>query len=185
MIKHPLPIVNDFPSVHGVWNLFHADRDDRGLAISRCLYPPSCQLKMRDDRGDLDLYRPDDPERLFPYLAPNRRDRVFYLCDKSGGLACDRQISQRFEGPDVGKAKNSETMITIFLLILVAMAICALETNNLINAVIMLAVFSLIMSMVFYYLKAPDVAMAEAAVGAGVSTVIFVIAIHRTGGGGR
>lgn len=75
-------------------------------------------------------------------------------------------------------------MINMFLLLLVMMAICALETKNLINAVIMLSVFSLVMSIVFYYLKAPDVAMAEAAVGAGVSTVIFVTAIHRTRGGG-
>lgn len=74
-------------------------------------------------------------------------------------------------------------MIGVFLLILVAMAIIALEVKGLINSVIMLAVFSLILSLVFYYLKAPDVAMAEAAVGAGVSTVIFVTAIHRTGGG--
>ena len=74
-------------------------------------------------------------------------------------------------------------MINVFLIILVVMAICALEVKNLINSVIMLAVFSLVLSIVFYYLKAPDVAMAEAAVGAGVSTVIFVIAIHRTGGG--
>ena len=74
-------------------------------------------------------------------------------------------------------------MINVFLLILMVMAICALEVRNLINSVIMLAVFSLVLSIVFYYLKAPDVAMAEAAVGAGVSTVIFVTAIHRTGGG--
>ena len=74
-------------------------------------------------------------------------------------------------------------MISVFLFILVVMAVYALEMRDLINSVIMLAVFSLLMSLVFYYLKAPDVAMAEAAVGAGVSTVIFVTAIHRTGGG--
>ncbi len=63
------------------------------------------------------------------------------------------------------------------------MAIWAIEVKDLINAVIMLSVFSLVMSIIFYYLKAPDVAMAEAAVGAGVSTVIFMTAIYRTGGG--
>jgi len=74
-------------------------------------------------------------------------------------------------------------MINVFLLILVVMAVYALELRDLVNSVIMLAVFSLLMSLVFYYLRAPDVAMAEAAVGAGVSTVIFMTAIHRTGGG--
>ena len=73
-------------------------------------------------------------------------------------------------------------MINIFLLIMVIVAVYAIEVRDLISSVIMLAVFSLLMSLVFYYLKAPDVAMAEAAVGAGVSTVIFVTAIHRTGG---
>ncbi len=74
-------------------------------------------------------------------------------------------------------------MINVFLFILVTMAIWAIEVKDLINAVIMLSVFSLVMSIIFYYLKAPDVAMAEAAVGAGVSTVIFMTAIYRTGGG--
>ncbi|MDY0094993.1 MAG: DUF4040 domain-containing protein [Candidatus Vecturithrix sp.] len=74
-------------------------------------------------------------------------------------------------------------MINVFLFILVTMAIWAIEVTDLINAVIMLSVFSLVMSIIFYYLKAPDVAMAEAAVGAGVSTVIFMTAIYRTGGG--
>jgi len=74
-------------------------------------------------------------------------------------------------------------MINVFLLILVVMAVYALEVRDLVNSVIMLAVFSLLMSLVFYYLRAPDVAMAEAAVGAGVSTVIVMTAIHRTGGG--
>ena len=73
-------------------------------------------------------------------------------------------------------------MINIFLLIMVIVAVYAIEVRDLISSVIMLAVFSLLMSLVFYYLKAPDVAMAEAAVGAAVSTVIFVTAIHRTGG---
>ena len=76
-------------------------------------------------------------------------------------------------------------MINIFLLVLVVMAILVIETKDLINSVIMLAVLSLVMSLVFYYLKAPDVAITEAAVGAGVSTVIFLAAIRKTDRGGQ
>ncbi|MCD6101510.1 MAG: DUF4040 domain-containing protein, partial [Candidatus Cloacimonetes bacterium] len=37
-----------------------------------------------------------------------------------------------------------------------------------------------IASILFYFLQAPDVAMAEASIGAALVTAIFVIAIRRT-----
>ncbi|GAI16248.1 unnamed protein product [marine sediment metagenome] len=49
------------------------------------------------------------------------------------------------------------------------------------NVVIACAAVSLIASLLFYLLQAPDVAMAEAAIGAGLTTAIFVLAIRRTG----
>jgi len=39
---------------------------------------------------------------------------------------------------------------------------------------------SLLASILFYFLQAPDVAMAEAAIGAALTTAIFIIAIKRT-----
>jgi energy-converting hydrogenase B subunit D len=39
---------------------------------------------------------------------------------------------------------------------------------------------SLMVSFLFLRMNAPDVAMTEAAIGAGLSTVIFLIAIRRT-----
>ena len=44
----------------------------------------------------------------------------------------------------------------------------------------MLAAMSLLLSLEFYLLQAPDVAITEAAVGAGLSTAIFIIAIGKT-----
>jgi len=44
-----------------------------------------------------------------------------------------------------------------------------------------LGAFSLVLSLVFYYLHAPDVAIAEAAIGSGFATVIFLIAIKKRG----
>ena len=71
-------------------------------------------------------------------------------------------------------------MLVIFLISLVILAIVALEVRDLLSAVIVLAGFSLCLAVSFYYLQAPDVALAEAAVGTGVSTALFVIAIYKT-----
>jgi ABC-type amino acid transport substrate-binding protein len=61
------------------------------------------------------------------------------------------------------------------------LALVALEIKNLLSAVIVLGAFSLVLSLVFYYLHAPDVAIAEAAIGSGFATVIFLIAIKKRG----
>ena len=68
----------------------------------------------------------------------------------------------------------------IFLIILIITAIIAIEMKDLLNAAIILAAFSLVLSFLFFSLHALDVAMAEAAIGAGVSTVLFVVAISKT-----
>jgi len=68
--------------------------------------------------------------------------------------------------------------ILIFIMIVLAMA--ASLFKDLINAVVVCAAVSLITSILFYFLQAPDVAMAEAAIGAGLTTAIFIIAIRKT-----
>jgi ABC-type amino acid transport substrate-binding protein len=72
-------------------------------------------------------------------------------------------------------------MLIVFLLMLPVLALVALEIKNLLSAVIVLSAFSLALSLVFYYLHAPDVAIAEAAIGSGFATVIFLIAIKKRG----
>jgi energy-converting hydrogenase B subunit D len=74
-------------------------------------------------------------------------------------------------------------MIEAILALLLMLGLVALRLSNLVNAVICLAVFSLLSALLFYLLHAPDVAIAEAAVGAGLSTVVFLWAIGRTQGG--
>lgn len=71
-------------------------------------------------------------------------------------------------------------MTVILLLLLLVMGILALEAKDLLRAVIFLAVFSLVSALLFFYLHAPDVALTEAAVGAGISTVIFIWVIQKT-----
>ena len=70
--------------------------------------------------------------------------------------------------------------ISFLVLIMVIFAIYAVHTGDLMYAVVATMAVSLIVSILFYVLQAPDVAMAEAAIGAGISTAVFVIAIKKT-----
>lgn len=67
----------------------------------------------------------------------------------------------------------------LILLMLVA-AVATSIFKDLISAVITCAAVSLLASLLFYLLDAPDVAMAEAAIGAGLTTAIFVFAVRKT-----
>jgi uncharacterized MnhB-related membrane protein len=69
--------------------------------------------------------------------------------------------------------------IIIPILIIIA-ALFAVLLKDLIAAVIALAAMSLLLSLEFYILQAPDVAIAEAGVGACLTTAILVIAIRAT-----
>ena len=73
------------------------------------------------------------------------------------------------------------TLIVTFLVVLMLVgAVAASAFRDLISAVIAAALVSLIASILFYFLQAPDVAMAEAAIGAALTAAIFIIAIGRT-----
>ncbi|NJD98611.1 DUF4040 domain-containing protein [Thermococcus sp. LS1] len=63
---------------------------------------------------------------------------------------------------------------------LLVSAIAAVRFKNLVAAVIAMAVFSLILSLEFYILQAPDVAIAEAGVGACLTTAMYLLAIKNT-----
>lgn len=71
-------------------------------------------------------------------------------------------------------------MIEMLLVVQTIVCVFALQAKDLLNAVIFLAVFSLLNALFFFYLHAPDVALTEAAVGAGISTFIFVWIIYKT-----
>lgn len=68
--------------------------------------------------------------------------------------------------------------IEIFLLIM--LLICGIATcvkKNLMTSVIIFMAFSVIMSIVWALLEAPDLAITEAAVGAGISSVLLFITL--------
>jgi uncharacterized MnhB-related membrane protein len=69
--------------------------------------------------------------------------------------------------------------IVIPIIIIIA-SIFAVFLRDLIAAIIAVAAMSLLLSLEFYILQAPDVAIAQAGVGACLTTAIFVIAIRAT-----
>jgi len=71
-------------------------------------------------------------------------------------------------------------IVFFLVMIMLASAIAAASFKDLMNAVIASCLVSLIASILFFLLQAPDVAMAEAAIGAALVTAIFIIAIRRT-----
>ena len=68
-------------------------------------------------------------------------------------------------------------IVPIFI---VVASIFAVVLKDLIAAAIAVAAMSLLLSLEFYILQAPDVAIAEAGVGACLTTAIFIIAIKGT-----
>lgn len=68
----------------------------------------------------------------------------------------------------------------VFIALLVATALLAVFARDLLAAVIIFSVYSLIMALMWQRLQAPDLALTEAAVGAGVTTVLFVVTIFKT-----
>ena len=65
-------------------------------------------------------------------------------------------------------------------IIMVIAAGIAVYLKDLISATIALAAMSLLLSLEFYILQAPDVAIAEAGVGAALTTAILILAIKAT-----
>jgi len=56
----------------------------------------------------------------------------------------------------------------------------AVQLDNIVSAVISSGLASLFASVVYVVLAAPDVAMTEASIGSGLSTMIFLYAIRKT-----
>jgi energy-converting hydrogenase B subunit D len=71
-------------------------------------------------------------------------------------------------------------MIVTILLLLVVLAAYTLSSHDLLHGIIALSAVSLLTALLFYLSNAPDVAITEAAVGAGVTTVVFVGVIRHT-----
>ena len=72
---------------------------------------------------------------------------------------------------------NLFTMIVLIFLVVCAAATC-LSRNLLVSVVIFMA-YSLLMSIVWMLLQSPDLAITEAAVGAGVTSILFFVTLKK------
>ncbi len=74
---------------------------------------------------------------------------------------------------------NSVFLIAM-VVVLIAAAIYAVYQKDLLYAVLATGVISLILSIFFYVLQAPDVALTEAAIGIALTTIVFIITLRNT-----
>ena len=72
-------------------------------------------------------------------------------------------------------------MLIFFLLLLLILSIAVLLQERLLNSVILLGVFSLISSVIYFLVGAPDVAVTEGAIGVDFVTFIYVLALSDQG----
>ena len=68
----------------------------------------------------------------------------------------------------------------LVLLGLIVTAVLVISFKDLLSSAISFSAFSLLLALEFYLLQAPDVAIAEAGIGAGLTTAIFIVAIRGT-----
>ena len=74
------------------------------------------------------------------------------------------------------------TFSVIMLLFLIGASISVSIIKNLLGAVIVFTVYSLVMAILWQQLNVPDLAITEAAVGAGITTLLFVLTLKRIKG---
>lgn len=79
-------------------------------------------------------------------------------------------------------------MLNLILLIVLSVlaltsAVAAVLAKKLITSILAAGLVSLLASVIYLLLAAPDVAMTEAAIGSGLSTFIFFYALRKVRGG--
>ncbi|PRR78921.1 putative monovalent cation/H+ antiporter subunit B [Clostridium liquoris] len=75
-----------------------------------------------------------------------------------------------------------KTFSVIMLIFLIFSSIIVSSMKSLLGAIIVFMVYSLIMAILWQQLNAPDLAITEAAVGAGITTVLFIVTLKRIRG---
>lgn len=79
-------------------------------------------------------------------------------------------------------------IMIIFLIFLLICAAAVSVYKNLLNSILIFMSYSLIMSVVWIMMESPDLAITEAAVGAGVTSLLFFLTlkeIHKISPGER
>lgn len=67
----------------------------------------------------------------------------------------------------------------VLFVFLIACAISVSFSRNLLNSIIIFMSYSLIMSIIWILLESPDLAITEAAVGAGITSILFFVTLKK------
>ena len=73
-------------------------------------------------------------------------------------------------------------MTELRIILLVFLLVCAIaekKKKNLLISVVIYMAFSLIMAIIWLILESPDLAITEAAVGAGVTSILFFVTLKK------
>ena len=79
-------------------------------------------------------------------------------------------------------ASTGNTLFAVEWLLLIFLIVCAVFVScarDLLNSIVIFMSYSLIMAVIWVLLQAPDLAITEAAVGAGVTSLLFFLALRR------
>lgn len=72
-----------------------------------------------------------------------------------------------------------QIFMDILLIFLIVCAVSVSFSKNLLNSILIFMSYSLIMSVIWILLESPDLAITEAAVGAGITSVLFFVTLKK------
>lgn len=80
------------------------------------------------------------------------------------------------------KKEGIENMNTVMIILLVFLIVCAVAvsfTKSILSSIVIFSAYSLIMSVIWILMESPDLAITEAAVGAGVTGILFYATLKK------
>lgn len=71
-------------------------------------------------------------------------------------------------------------ILELLIIIIAILTIVAVEKKDMVYAVIILGSADILLALVFFLLSAPDIAITQASIVAGLSTFIYILTIKKT-----
>ena len=72
-----------------------------------------------------------------------------------------------------------ELLMSLLFIMLIVCAIYVCVAKNLLTSIVVFMAYSVIMSIIWMVIESPDLAITEAAVGAGVTSVLFFVTLKK------
>ncbi|MEW6227294.1 MAG: DUF4040 domain-containing protein [Bacillota bacterium] len=73
----------------------------------------------------------------------------------------------------------SEVLLLLLLGFLVLSAVATVALEDILSSIIAFSVFGVLLSIIFVVFQAPDVALAQAVIGSGLITAMFVVTLSK------